>query len=166
MVVVGLGFDTASEVALLALAALAPKQGIPGALVLILPLVFFLTNTIGKKIAGLLIIAFLLCLISQMFASGMSLVDTLDGIMMMWAYGWAMLHPARKVFYNLVLTMVSAIIALLVGVIEILGCVQQELHELRASSSGNDTNARLSKLEGGMQAILEKLSVIAGERQP
>jgi high-affinity nickel-transport protein len=117
----GLGFDTASEVALLGLSALTPKNGVPGALILILPL---------------------------MFSCGMSLVDTLgtvcthtyhrqhhdalmhsythtiDGIMMLWAYGWAMLHPARKLFYNLFLTGVSAFIAIAIGVIEVLGCIQ------------------------------------------
>lgn len=57
-----------------------------------------------------------------------SLIDTLDGMMMLWAYGWAMLHPARKLFFNLFLTVVSATIAILVAVVEVLGCVQVELN--------------------------------------
>jgi high-affinity nickel permease len=60
----------ASEVALLALAAMGPKEGISAGYVLILP---------------------------AMFAVGMSLIDTLDGMMMVWAYGWAMIHPVRQI---------------------------------------------------------------------
>jgi high-affinity nickel-transport protein len=90
----GLGFDTASEVALLALAAEAPHSGVPPAVVMILPL---------------------------LFAAGMSLVDTLDSVLMLFAYGWSSVNPQRKLFYNFSITLTSAIIALGVGGLEILG---------------------------------------------
>lgn len=96
----GLGFDTASEVGLLALAAMGGQQGVPAAVVMLLPLAF---------------------------ATGMSLVDTLDGMLMLWAYSWAMLHPARRLGFNLYLTSISALIALLVALVEVLGCLQTEL---------------------------------------
>ena len=80
---------------------MGPKEGISAGYVLILP---------------------------AMFAVGMSLIDTLDGMMMVWAYGWAMLHPARKLFFNLFLTVVSATIAIFVAIVEVLGCIQTELN--------------------------------------
>lgn len=89
----GLGFDTASEVALLSMAAVAPDEGVPPWLVLILPLVF---------------------------ASGMALIDTTDGIMMIWAYGWAFVEPEKKFFYNFFVTTTSLLIALLIGGLEVL----------------------------------------------
>lgn len=92
----GLGFDTASEIALLSMAALAPGEGVPPLLVMILPVVF---------------------------ASGMALIDTLDGIMMIWAYGWAFVEPDKKYFYNFVVTITSTSIALLVGTLEVLGVI-------------------------------------------
>lgn len=97
----GLGFDTASEVGLLALAALAPREHIPAAVVMLLPL---------------------------LFSIGMALIDTLDGILMLWAYGWAEIDPRTKLCFNLYLTLASAFIAIGVGVIEVLGCVELELH--------------------------------------
>ena len=97
----GLGFDTASEVALLGMAAMGPEVGVPPAAVLILPL---------------------------LFTAGMSLLDTLDGILMMYAYGWATVHPTRKLFYNLFLTGTSAVIALAVGLIEVLSLIEDEFN--------------------------------------
>lgn len=96
----GLGFDTASEVGLLALAALAPREHIPVIYVMLLPMVF---------------------------SVGMALLDTADGILMLWAYGWAEFDPMKKLCFNLYLTAASAFIAIGVGVIEVLGCLQQEL---------------------------------------
>jgi len=96
----GLGFDTASEVAVLALAAIAPKDGMPPACVLILPL---------------------------MFGAGMALIDTLDGMLMAYSYEFALSESRSKLFYNLYLTGVTGLIALSVGVIETLGCIQQEM---------------------------------------
>jgi high-affinity nickel-transport protein len=90
----GLGFDTASEVALLALAAEAPQSGVPPAVVMLLPL---------------------------LFAAGMSLVDTLDSVLMLFAYGWSSVQPQRKLFYNFSITLTSAVIALGVGGLEVMG---------------------------------------------
>ena len=96
----GLGFDTASEVALLALTALSAKDGLPPEIVLLLPL---------------------------LFAAGMALVDTLDGVLMAWAYEIALKDPAKRLFLNFYLTVVSATVALSVAAVEVLGCVQAEL---------------------------------------
>lgn len=88
----GLGFDTASEVALLAISAGAAAQGIPFGAVVSLPLIF---------------------------AAGMSLMDTADGAFMSRAYSWAFASPIRKVFYNLTVTSLSVFVALFVGVVEL-----------------------------------------------
>ena len=92
-VLFGLGFDTASEVALLGLAATSGASHIPVVFILILP---------------------------ALFAAGMSLVDATDGILMLGAYGWAYVKPIRKLYYNLNITLVSVIIAFAVGGIEVL----------------------------------------------
>jgi len=84
----GLGFDTATEVALLAISATEASKGLPFWSVLIFP---------------------------ALFTAGMALVDTTDGILMLGAYGWAFLNPLRKLFYNLTVTAVSVLVALLVG---------------------------------------------------
>ncbi len=88
----GLGFDTASEVAFLAVSAGAAAQGLPFAAILSLPLIF---------------------------AAGMSLMDTMDGAFMAKAYTWAFASPIRKVFYNMTITSLSVFVALFVGVIEL-----------------------------------------------
>ena len=88
----GLGFDTASEVALLAISAGAAAQGLPIGAVVALPLIF---------------------------AAGMSLMDTADGAFMSKAYSWAFASPIRKVFYNLTMTSLSVSVALFVGVVEL-----------------------------------------------
>jgi high-affinity nickel-transport protein len=92
----GLGFDTATEVALLAISATEASKGLPIWSVLLFP---------------------------ALFTAGMSLVDTTDGILMLGAYGWAFLNPLRKLFYNITVTTVSVIVALLVGGIETLGLI-------------------------------------------
>jgi high-affinity nickel-transport protein len=89
----GLGFDTASEVALLAISAGAASQGLPFLAVVSLPLIF---------------------------AAGMTLMDTTDGAFMSKAYAWAFSNPIRKVFYNLTITGLSVFVALFVGVVELL----------------------------------------------
>jgi high-affinity nickel-transport protein len=96
----GLGFDTATEVALLFLAAAGAGSGLPFYAILCLPV---------------------------LFAAGMSLLDTIDGSFMNLAYGWAFSRPARKVFYNLTITALSAFVALLVGSIEILALAVEKL---------------------------------------
>ncbi len=89
----GLGFDTASEVALLAVSAGAAANGIPFGAIIALPLIF---------------------------AAGMSLMDTADGAFMAKAYSWAFASPVRKVFYNLTMTSLSVFVALFVGLVELL----------------------------------------------
>lgn len=96
----GLGFDTATEVGLLTTAGVAASQALPIWAVLSLPIVF---------------------------AAGMSLLDTADGVLMCGAYGWALAHPLRKVFYNLSVTGLSVIVALFVGTIELVSIVTGRL---------------------------------------
>jgi high-affinity nickel-transport protein len=98
-VLFGLGFDTATEIALLVLAGSAVVGGLPFYAVLSLPL---------------------------LFAAGMSLFDTLDGCFMNFAYDWAFAKPIRKVYYNLTMTGLSVFVAFFVGTIEIVGLVAQE----------------------------------------
>ena len=95
----GLGFDTASEVAILAISAGAAAKGVPFMAVIALPLIF---------------------------AAGMSLMDTADGAFMAKAYSWAFTSPIRKVFYNLTMTSLSVFVALFVGVVELLQVLIQK----------------------------------------
>jgi high-affinity nickel-transport protein len=90
----GLGFDTATEVSLLGISATQAAQGLPIWIVLVFPV---------------------------LFAAGMSLVDTTDGILMLGAYEWAFIRPIRKLYYNLTITLVSVLVAVLIGGIEALG---------------------------------------------
>ena len=96
----GLGFDTATEVSLLTVAAAEAGKGLPVWSILAFP---------------------------ALFSAGMSLIDTTDGILMLGAYGWAFVKPIRKLYYNLTITVVSAIVALLIGGIETLGLIGGEL---------------------------------------
>ena len=95
----GLGFDTATEVALLVLAGSAVVGGLPLYAILSLPI---------------------------LFAAGMCTFDTLDGCFMNFAYDWAFANPVRKVFYNLTITGLSVAVAFFVGTVEILGLIGQE----------------------------------------
>jgi nickel/cobalt transporter (NiCoT) family protein len=99
--VFGIGFDTATEVLLLAGTAAAATQGLPWYAVLTLPL---------------------------LFAGGMTLFDSFDGFFMNTAYGWAFARPVRKVYYNLTITGLSVAVAFLIGGIEIIGLLSTELH--------------------------------------
>lgn len=97
----GLGFDTASEVTLIAVSVgVGTTSNIPIWMILVLPL---------------------------MFGAGMVLVDTTDGISMRFAYGWAFLKPMRKVYYNLTVTVISVLVAFLIGGIEMIQVVANEL---------------------------------------
>lgn len=96
----GLGFDTASEVALLAISAGAAQSSLPFMGILALPI---------------------------LFAAGMSLMDTADGIFMTTAYRWAFSTPLRKVYYNLTVTAISVSAALLIGVIELVQVLSSKL---------------------------------------
>jgi nickel/cobalt transporter (NiCoT) family protein len=95
----GLGFDTATEVALLVLAGTAVVGGLPFYAVLSLPI---------------------------LFAAGMSLFDTADGCFMNFAYDWAFARPVRKVYYNITITGLSVFVALFIGTVELLGLIGQE----------------------------------------
>jgi len=95
----GLGFDTASEVALLGLAATSGASHVPLWGIILLPLIF---------------------------AAGMSLVDSTDGVLMLGAYGWAYVRPLRKLYYNLSITLASVLIAFLVGGLEALSVIGQQ----------------------------------------
>ncbi|WP_239348298.1 MULTISPECIES: HoxN/HupN/NixA family nickel/cobalt transporter [unclassified Frankia] len=98
-VLFGLGFDTATEVALLFLAAGAAGAGLPWYAILVLPI---------------------------LFAAGMSLLDTIDGSFMNFAYGWAFSKPVRKVYYNIAITGLSVAVAFIIGSIELLGILAEK----------------------------------------
>jgi high-affinity nickel-transport protein len=92
----GLGFDTATEVGLLGISAVEAGKGLPIPFILIFPL---------------------------LFTAGMCLMDTTDGILMLGAYGWAFVKPVRKLYYNMNITLVSVLVAFVVGTIEIISIV-------------------------------------------
>ena len=96
----GLGFDTATEIAVLGIAAAEASNGLSIWSIMAFP---------------------------ALFAAGMSLIDTTDGILMLGAYGWAFARPIRKLYYNLTITSVSVLVALVVGGIEVLGLVGGQL---------------------------------------
>jgi len=96
----GLGFDTATEVALLATAGAAAAGGLPIYAILCLPI---------------------------LFAAGMSLLDTIDGAFMNFAYGWAFAKPVRKLFYNITITWLSVVVALVIGTIELMSVLADKL---------------------------------------
>lgn len=97
----GLGFDTATQVALLVLAAGSAAFVLPWYAILVLPV---------------------------LFAAGMSLFDAADGVFMSRAYGWAFLKPIRKVFYNLTVTVLSVTVAIVLGGLLLIGLVVERLH--------------------------------------
>jgi len=95
----GLGFDTATEIGLLGISAAEATNGLSIWSILVFP---------------------------ALFTAGMSLVDTCDGVLMVGAYGWAFVNPLRKLYYNLTITGVSVIVAVVVGAIEALGLVAEK----------------------------------------
>jgi high-affinity nickel-transport protein len=95
----GLGFDTATEVGLLGISATAAAKGLPIWSILVFP---------------------------TLFTAGMALVDSTDSILMLGAYGWAFVKPIRKLYYNMTITFVSIVVALLIGGIEALGLIGDE----------------------------------------
>ena len=99
-VLFGLGFDTATEVGILGIAALEAGKGLPVYSIMVYPL---------------------------LFTAGMCLLDTTDGVLMLGAYGWAFVKPVRKLFYNLTITFVSVLVAVLVGTIEALSIIGPQL---------------------------------------
>jgi high-affinity nickel-transport protein len=100
-VLFGLGFDTATEVGLLVLAGGAAAFSLPFYAILVLPI---------------------------LFAAGMCLMDTIDGVFMNGAYGWAFAKPVRKVFYNITITAISVAVALVIGTIELVGVLADRAH--------------------------------------
>jgi high-affinity nickel-transport protein len=100
-VLFGLGFDTATEVALLGIAAVEAGKGLPVVDILLFPL---------------------------LFTAGMALIDTTDGILMLGAYAWAFVKPVRKLYYNAVITLISVCVAFAVGGIEAIGVVADHFH--------------------------------------
>jgi nickel/cobalt transporter (NiCoT) family protein len=98
-VLFGLGFDTATEVGLLVLAGGAAAFNLPFYSILVLPI---------------------------LFAAGMCLMDTTDGVFMNAAYGWAFAKPVRKVFYNITITSISVAVALIIGTIELIGVLADQ----------------------------------------
>jgi high-affinity nickel-transport protein len=96
----GMGFDTATEIGLLGISAAQSTHGLPLWSILIFP---------------------------ALFTAAMSLVDTSDGILMIGAYGWAFVKPIRKLYYNMTMTSVSVIVAVIVGAVEALGLLATEL---------------------------------------
>ena len=98
-VLFGLGFDTATEVGLLVLAGGAAAFNLPFYSILVLPI---------------------------LFAAGMCLMDTIDGVFMNAAYGWAFARPVRKVFYNITITSISIAVALIIGTIELIGVLADQ----------------------------------------
>jgi len=99
-VLFGLGFDTATEVGLLVMAGGAAAFNLPFYSILVLPI---------------------------LFAAGMCLMDTVDGVLMNAAYGWAFARPVRKVFYNITITSISVAVALVIGTIELVGVLADQL---------------------------------------
>ena len=96
----GLGFDTATEIGLLGMAAASATNGLPIRSILIFP---------------------------ALFTTAMSLVDTADGVLMLGAYGWALVEPRRRIYYNLAITMVSVAVAVAVGGVEVVGLLGDRL---------------------------------------
>jgi high-affinity nickel-transport protein len=92
----GLGFDTATEIGLLGISGAAASKGMSIWSIMVFP---------------------------TLFTAGMTLLDTTDGILMLGAYGWAFVRPVRKLYYNLTITAVSVLVAVLVGGIEVLGLI-------------------------------------------
>lgn len=96
----GLGFDTATEISLLGISATEAAKGLPIWSILVFPI---------------------------LFTAGMSLIDSIDGIMMLGAYGWAFIKPIRKLYYNMTITLVSVVVAVVVGGIEAMGLIGDQL---------------------------------------
>ncbi|HZZ13318.1 MAG TPA: HoxN/HupN/NixA family nickel/cobalt transporter [Paraburkholderia sp.] len=99
-VLFGLGFDTATEIGLLAIAAAEASKGLPLYSILVFP---------------------------ALFTAGMTLVDSTDNVLMVHAYGWAMDDPKRKLYYNASITFVSAVVAIVIGGVEALGLLSDKL---------------------------------------
>jgi high-affinity nickel-transport protein len=127
----GLGFDTATEVALFGISAAAAAKGLSICTMMIFPV---------------------------LFAAGMVLVDTTDGILMVGAYGWAFVRPIRKLYYNMTITFVSVVVAFFVGGIEALGLLKDKLN---LSGGFWDLVGNLNDNFGGLGFIIIGVFVIS-----
>jgi len=120
----GLGFDTATEVGVLGISAAQASKGLPVWSIMVFPV---------------------------LFTAGMTLIDTMDGTLMLGVYNWALANPLRKLYYNMVVTFVSVVIAMLVGSIELLGVLGNSLN---GSGPFWDTVGRLNDNFGAMGALI------------
>ncbi|MDQ2908615.1 MAG: HoxN/HupN/NixA family nickel/cobalt transporter [Candidatus Eremiobacteraeota bacterium] len=127
----GLGFDTATEVGLLGIAAVEAGKGLPIYAILIFPL---------------------------LFTAGMALIDTSDSILMLGAYGWAFVKPIRKLYYNMTITLVSVLVAFVVGTIEALSIVAGQLNLRGGMWTGIDA---LSNNFGALGYIIVGIFVVS-----
>jgi nickel/cobalt transporter (NiCoT) family protein len=133
----GLGFDTATEIGLLGIAATQATKGLSAWAIMVFPV---------------------------LFSAGMSLIDTLDGHLMLGAYGWAYQKPLRKIYYNMTITLVSIVVAVVIGGIEGLGLLADKL-ELKgglwdAVGSLNDNFGVLGYIIIGIFALSWIASVV------
>jgi nickel/cobalt transporter (NiCoT) family protein len=133
----GLGFDTATEVGLLGISATEATKGLPIWSILVFP---------------------------ALFTAGMALVDSTDSILMLGAYGWAFVKPIRKLYYNMTITFVSVLVALLVGGIEVLGLIgdQFKIHGVLWNMIGslNDNFGAIGFVIIGVFAVSWAVSII------
>jgi high-affinity nickel-transport protein len=132
-VLFGLGFDTATEVGLLVLAGGAAAFNLPFYAILVLPI---------------------------LFAAGMSLMDTTDGVFMNFAYGWAFAKPVRKVFYNITITALSVAVALIIGTIELIGVLVEQAN-LKSGPLVDIANIPLDYAGYGIVALFVLAWVVA-----
>lgn len=133
----GLGFDTATEIALLGISAAEAARGMPIWSIMVFP---------------------------ALFTAGMALVDTADNVLMVGAYGWAFARPIRKLYYNLTITFVSVVVALLVGGIQALGLVARRANLQGGFWNGvialNDNFGAIGYLIIGLFAVCWGISVL------
>ena len=128
----GLGFDTATEVGLLVLAGGAAAFNLPFYAILVLPI---------------------------LFAAGMCLMDTIDGVFMNAAYGWAFAKPVRKVFYNITITSISVAVALIIGTIELIGVLADQANINSGPLAAiADIHARLRRLRHRRAVLRARLA--------
>ncbi len=127
----GLGFDTATEIGVLGISAAEASRGLPLTSILIFP---------------------------ALFAAGMSLIDTTDNVLMLGAYGWAAVKPIRKLYYNLTITGVSVVVAVMVGGLEALGLLAGHLH---LKGSFWDSITRLNEHFGTLGYFIVGLFIVS-----
>jgi nickel/cobalt transporter (NiCoT) family protein len=126
-VLFGLGFDTATEIGLLAIAAAEAGKGLPMYSILVFP---------------------------ALFTAGMTLVDSTDNVLMVHAYGWAMDDPRRKLYYNASITFVSALVAIVIGGVEAVGLIGDKLGASGGVwAIASDLNDRFGELGYGIVAL-------------